>query len=209
MDVPGPGAVYTQAGNDGMLFTPNTNIIVTALDYYLSPYPPENGGALVYPHDVAIYDASGSHTVPLVQTTIGPGAGDAIVGGPAGYSYFVSQSVTATELLAGHTYMLAGFSAPNENENGGNPANSGIPVSSIVTSGITLTSNGSEGPYYFDYNGSLDYPTIQIYQGVDYSQTAFLGPNFEFSAAVPEPTSLAGWSLLGLCVAGFCRWRKK
>jgi hypothetical protein len=175
--VPEAAATYTQFGNDGFTFTPTTNITVTALDYYLSPYTPENGAALIDPHQVGIYAVSNPST-PLVQTTIGPGTGSGIVGGPGPTdSFFVSQSVTPIELFAGQQYMLAGYSQPNENENGGNPSGVGIPFGSLLTApGVTLNA------YYYDYSGGLDYPTTPY-------ATAFVGPDFQFTAT-PEPATL-------------------
>ncbi len=82
--------------------------------------------------------------------------------------------------------MLAGYSYQNENENGGDPYSAGIPLNQIVTD-PSLTLNG----YYYDYNGSLDYPTISY-------DTAFFGPNFQFSP-VPEPATV--FSLVMICVA--------
>lgn len=193
--VPETNAPYTQYGNDGFTFTPTTNITVTALDYYLSPYAPEAGTALLYPHDVAIYSVANPAT-PLIQTTVGPGTGTGIVGGPSPtYSLFVSQAIAPTLLLAGQQYMLAGYSQPNENENGGVPSPNGTPLGSFVTApGITLNA------YYYDYNGSLDYPTIPY-------PTAYDGPNFEFTTPEPASLALCGTGLIAFGGMGLRRRR--
>jgi hypothetical protein len=195
--VPEANATYTQFGNDGFTFTPTTNITVTALDYYLSPYAPENGTALIDPHGVGIYAVSDPST-PLVETTIGPGAGSGIVGGPGPTnSFFVSQSITPIELYAGQQYMLAGYSQPNENENGGNPSGAGIPFGSLVTApGITLNA------YYYDYNTQLDYPTIPY-------PTTYVGPDFQFTAVTPEPASLTLLASGLLAAGGFYFGRRQ
>jgi len=179
--------IASPAGNDGFIFTPTLNLDVSALDYYVSPF---NGYSLKDSHGVAIYDVAGSHTVPLVQAVIGPGTGT-LVGGPAGDSYFLSVSVPNTLLLAGHEYMLAGNSTPNDFENGGSCNNCGIPLGSLVLHDATLDG------YFYDYAGSVDYPTTPY-------GTAYVGPNFE----VPEPLTLLlfGGGLLGLGALG---WRRK
>jgi hypothetical protein len=192
MSVPGTSDAYTQAGNDGFTFTPTENIIVTALDYYVSPIA---SNTLVYPHGVAIYSATTQAL--LLETTVGPctpAAACNLVGGGVGYSSFASAPITPTELYAGVQYMLAGYSQPLENENGGTPSGVGLPLGTIITpSGITL--NG----YYYDYNGSVDYPTIPY-------STAYVGPDFQFSAVPDGGTTLA---LLGLAVAGLVGLRRK
>ena len=167
MTVPETVFQYTQYGNDGFIFTPTSNLMVTALDYYVSPF---SDNSLNDSHGVGIYDVTGSHSAPLVQTVIGPGTGT-LVGGPGGDSYFLSISVSSTPLLAGHEYMLAGYSVSGDYENGGSNGY-GIPLGSLVLSDATLDG------YYYDYNGSLDYPTIPY-------STAFVGPNFE-ATAIPE-----------------------
>ena len=186
MTVPEAGVAYLQYGNDGFVFTPTTDLLVTALDYYASPY---DSYCLSDPHEVGIYDAT-DQTL-LVSTTIGPGCGP-LVGGTAGDSYFLSVPVSATLLLPGQQYMLAGYSQPNEYENGGSDG-SGIPLGSLVLFDATLDG------YYYDYSGSLDYPTTPY-------GTAFVGPDFEASA-VPEPLTLSlfGAGLIGL---GALRRRK-
>jgi hypothetical protein len=193
--VPETNAPYTQFGNDGFTFTPTTNITVTALDYYLSPYPPENGTALLFPHDVAIYSVANPVT-PLIETTVGPGFGTGVVGGPSPtYSFFVSQSVAPTLLFAGQQYMLAGYSQPDENENGGVPSPSGIPLGSLVLApGLSLDG------YYYDYNGALDYPTIPY-------ATAYVGPNFEFG--IPEPATLTLLASGFFAAGGFGLYRRR
>lgn len=193
MSVPETTDPYTQSGNDGFIFTPTTDLIVSALDYYVSPFSLPNVDSLNGSHGVGIYDVTGSHTTALVQTVIGPGSG-ILVGGPAGYSLFLSQSVSDTLLLAGHQYMLAGYSTANDFENGGS-GGGGIPLLSILLSDATL--NG----YYYDYSGSLDYPTTPY-------GTAFVGPNFE-ATPTPEPSTIAliGMALLSLFGIGLMRRR--
>jgi hypothetical protein len=196
------GQYNSPPGNDGFTFTPSSDILVTALDYYLSQYAPQNGIALVDAHQVGIYAATDTST-PVVQTTIGPGSGTSIVGGPAGYSYFVSVPVTPTELFSGQQYMLAGTETQADTENAGPDAYNGIPLDDFVTA-PSITLNG----YYYDTNAFLDYPTITYPNG-------YLGPSFEFttiftpdarSISSPEPSSLAVWSLLG-AVAIAVGWR--
>ena len=185
MTVPSTGFDYASNGNDGFLFTPTSDLLVNALDYYVSP-----DAAVPYTlnnsHGVAIYDVAGSHVTPLVQAVLGPGGGT-LVGGGAGNSYFLSKSVVPTLLLAGHQYMLSGLETIGDYENGGLSYNAGVPLANIVVSNAVL--NG----YYYDYNNVFDYPTIPY-------ATAFVGPNFE-SVAVPEPATWAfligGFGLVG------------
>ncbi|HEY2839629.1 MAG TPA: PEP-CTERM sorting domain-containing protein [Pirellulales bacterium] len=175
---PEAGLAYQSYGNDGFVFTPSVNIMVTALDYYLSPFAPENGTALVDSHPVGIYSTSNPNAL-LTSAMVGPGSGP-IVNGGAGYSSFVPQAITPIELLAGQSYMLSGTSTLSENENGGLYYNAGIPLGNLVP-GPEITVNA----YFYDYNLSLDYPTTPY-------ATGFVGPNFQYTivpSPVPEPTS--------------------
>jgi len=194
MSVPGTSYAYTQSGNDGFTFTPTQDIIVTALDYYVSPDTTPVADTLNYSHGVGIYSVSTQAL--LVQTTVGPCVTTTacnLVGG-GGYSSFASVPVAPTELYAGDQYMLAGYSQQSEYENGGLSDNAGIPLDTIVTpSAVTLNA------YYYDYNGSLDYPTTPY-------STAFVGPDFQFTAVPDGGTTL---TLLGLAVAGLAGLRRK
>ncbi len=99
--------------------------------------------------------------------------------------------------------MLAGyFPFYNLDAQDSGPNQYGIPLNTIVPGpGISLDS------YSFDFNGSLDYPTQEVYQGYDYSQSAFLGPNFE--SCIPEPATMIVWSLLGAASwLGMRVWRQ-
>jgi hypothetical protein len=187
MTVPETSTPYVQYGNDGFLFTPTTNLIVDELDYYVSPF---NSDLMISPHGVAIYSVSDTST-PLVQTVIFNNG--TIVSGGAGSSSFESVAVAPTLLTAGDEYMLAGFSTPDDFENGGDPYGNGIPLGSLVVSNATLSG------YYYDYSGVLDYPTTPY-------PTAFVGPNFEAgvvqTSAVPEISTwammLIGFGLVGM-----------
>ena len=81
MTVPSTGFDYASNGNDGFLFTPTSDLLVNALDYYVSP-----DAAVPYTlnnsHGVAIYDVAGSHVTPLVQAVLGPGGGTLVGGEP-------------------------------------------------------------------------------------------------------------------------------
>jgi hypothetical protein len=196
MSVPGTSFAYNQSGNDGFTFTPNENIIVTALDYYVSP-DTTPADTLINSHGVGIYSVNNTST-PLVTATVGSCDPCTLVGGNGSYSSFASVALLQAdqiELYAGQQYMLAGYSQPNEYENGGLTNSGGIPLGTIVTpSAITL--NG----YYYDYSGSLDYPTIPY-------GTGYVGPDFQFTAATPDGgTTLA---LLGIAIVGLAGLRRK
>jgi hypothetical protein len=186
MSVPVTAFSYTEGGNDGFTFTPNVNITVTALDYYLSP-----SNTLLDGHGVGIYAVSNQAT-PLVTATVGPCGGlnpacNLVTAG----SSFDSVAVAPTELFAGVQYMLAGLAFSDELENGGT-SGLGIPLADLVTApAITLNA------YYYDYNSSLDYPTTPY-------GTGYVGPNFQF--APDGGTTLA---LLGLAIAGLAGLRRK
>ncbi len=181
-------------GVDGYTFTVgSSNIIVTALDYYVSPF---NGSTLLDQHGVGIYAVSDQIT-PLVQTVVGPGTGAGLVGGPPIVgSFFASVPVAPTLLFAGQTYMLAGVETAADTENGGPDGSSGVPVPSITSApGVTFDA------YFYNYNTTLSYPTIPY-------PTAYVGPNMEFSVSTPEPASM---TLLCLGIAGMAgySWKKR
>jgi hypothetical protein len=187
MTIPGSAPPWYQYGNDGFTFTPKVDITVTALDYYVSD------STLSYEHGVGIYAASPTPGAPLVQAIVGACNPCTLVGGEGGTSFFASVAITPIVLTAGTQYMLAGYSDPGESENGGNPAGSGIALADLgIPSPITF------GGYYYDYSGSLDYPTSPY-------GTAFVGPNFEFST----PDGGTTVALLGLAVVGLAGLRRK
>ncbi len=193
-----PPAYTSPIGNDGLMFHVNSDIVVTALDYYVYFGPDSaTAGTLQDAHHVGIYDAT-THAL-LGSTIVGPGNGPIVGGG--GLSSFLSVPIAPIPLLAGHDYMVVGGETPHDPDNGGPGAGNntpGIPYGSIGNAAaVTFTG------YFYDSSPVLAFPTTPY-------GTVYVGPNFEFSAAaVPEPATVASWSLLGLCVVGWNMRRKK
>ena len=83
----------------GFVFTANANFNVTSLGYY-----DDQGDGFLTPHEVGIFDSSGTL---LASTTLAAGTSGAL--GPNDFRY---QAITPLALVAGDTYTIAGLS-PN------------------------------------------------------------------------------------------------
>ena len=141
-------------GNDGEFFTPLQPISVTALGYFDCGFSVS--------HDVGLYDVSTS--TPLASATI--------TGSSTLSSNFRYESITPVSLTAGDEYVVSGFYAPG-------PGNdTGYYATDAVGAAPDITFDG----YAYDYNASLDIPTISY-------ATPIFGPNFEY-VPVPEPTTM-------------------
>ena len=148
-------------GTDGFRFTPNVNIIVTALGYYDA-----HQDGLTLQHPVAIYDYD-SQTM-LTSATVGPAS---LLDGS-----FRFEPVNPLVLAAGNSYLVAGYHPGSTTEDfAATPAPSDLIISPSIT---------YQG-YSYVYGGStVEFPTTP------YANFTFFGPNFQLEP-IPEPLTLA------------------
>jgi len=150
-------------GNDGLFFTPTTAISITSLGYIDCGFSVN--------HEVGLYDVSTSTLL----------ASATITGSSTFSSDFRYESIAPVLLTAGDEYAVSGFYQPGPGNDTGYDANSSVGANPDIT---------YDG-YQYDYNASLDLPTIGY-------EPPIFGPNFQF-VPVPEPASV-GCLLLGLGV---------
>lgn len=156
-------------GNDGFFFSPTTPISVTALGYV---YPGAASGNLVGLYDVSTSTILASATV----TSASPSSGN-----------FLYEAINPVTLVAGNEYAIVGLYT----------AGAGA-VGYYADSGMGAAVQINFDAYLYDYNPSLDLPTVGY-------APAIVGPNFQFSVqSVPEPGSvvLMGTGLLAVYALG-------
>lgn len=155
-------------------------IEVTKLGYF--NYGPQGGG-IVTPHQVGIFDSMGTL---LVSTTVNPG--DPTSG------LWVWKSLSTPFMLApGNGYVIAGLTGPTDLYTYSVP-------SIVVDPNIAYVKNR----YERTPSGTLINPTYttSVYPGFHW-----FGPNFDSRDVVPEPALLQLPFLLGM--GGFAYWRRR
>jgi hypothetical protein len=172
----------------GWGFTPNADILVTALGVY---DPTGNGTGTS--HDVGIWTLGGGSLV--TSMTISGGV-------QTGAFRFLTLS-TPVALSAGNEYVIG--STTNQNGEGWTwtPVGygAGVAASKVTYDTADFTFDAS-GNFWFCCNGgALTYPVNR-----DNSRPQFFGPNFEFESTVPEPAT-AALIPLGLGVLAIARTR--
>jgi hypothetical protein len=125
----------TTTGNDGIFFTPNTSMYVTALGYYVNGLV---GGAFTSERPVGIFRASDGAVLDFV--TVMPG--DNLIGD---YRY---HNLPPLLLTAGIQYAVVGWTLVGEGRQVGFATNEG-PSSDLTYDG-----------YKINFNPSLSFPTI-------------------------------------------------
>jgi hypothetical protein len=203
MDMPNPRAISgTFNATLGWSFTANEAIVVDGLGFwdFLSD-------GLIFPHQVGLWNSDG--TVLLASTTIAAGTGSELI------REFRFEAITPVQLVAGQEYVLGAFMTPDpltDPFSGRVEAYSfetGGPNTLRVTFASEITYNRSRfidsSPFLTGRPAVLEFPS-----GVDSpTNLGSFGPNLTFSSAtVPEPASLAVWSLLGLVWVGAARRKK-
>jgi hypothetical protein len=177
---------YNPIGNDGFFFTPNVNVYVTALGYYVD--------GLAHTDAVGIYQVD-SPATPLVETTVTVAAtvDNLPTEAPPAFDY---AAVTLTELFAGTAYAVVGNEVYNLAGQYVTPGDGSGITDSDIDAASQLTFDG----YQYDYNGSLDLP------GIPYTTAGYFGPNFQFTdsddlgATAPLPGAFpAALVLFALC----------
>ncbi len=156
-------------GNDGFFFTPTTALSVTALGYV---YPGAASGNLVGLYDVSTSTLLASATI----TSASPSSGS-----------FLFEAIHPITLVAGNEYAIVGLYT----------AGAGA-VGYYADNGMGAAAQINFDAYLYDYNPSLDLPTVGF-------APAIVGPNFQFSVqSVPEPGSVAlmATGLLAVYVLG-------
>lgn len=156
----------------GWGFTPNEDILVTALGVY---DPTGNGTGTS--HDVGIWTLGGGSLV--TSMTISGGI-------QTGAFRFLALS-TSVVLSAGNEYVIA--STTNQNGEGWTWTNvaygAGVPAPNVTYDTTDLTFDAG-GNFWFCCNGgALTYPANRD------NRPQFFGPNLEFESTVPEPATAA------------------
>lgn len=177
-DYTGGGTLFNFSRAGGFSFTANTSMRVTGLGIY------DLGAAgFASSHDIGIFRVSDNSVVS--SATIGAGLSGTFVAGTVDGTRFVN--VASFGLKKGVQYYILGnnFSTDQYVFGGGG----------AVTFDSALTWNG------FVDGESNSIFSNPIFQG---GLPGNLGPNFMFSA-VPEPTTLMVWGVLGLAGLGLRR----
>ena len=151
----------------GYQFQTSQAIDVTELGMYVS------GGQLADSHFVGLYTASGTY---LTSATLAGGtAKDA-----SGYAY---ATLATPYLLGAGTYFIGAY----YNQNSADEMYAG---NGTVTMGSGLSF--VEAQVYFNLSSGFDpeHPTSQFSFSQGPPRAAYVGPNFQYTSATPEPGSL-------------------
>ena len=150
-------------GVDGFSFAPTEAIRVTELGWY-----DQGGDGLLHAHQVGIFDSTSQALLATVTVN------SASVLGASNFRF--AALLTALDLVAGHSYIVAGFgNGPNYD-----------PYLDVVSGGVTYGAEIGFQAYRYAFSTGLVYPAL-----IGGANPLF-GANFRYeTTAVPEPASLA------------------
>jgi hypothetical protein len=141
-----------------------------------------NGGGITTPHQVGIFDSTGTL---LVSTTVNPGD-------PTSGLWVWKSLQTPFMLQAGNSYVIAGLTGPTD-----------LYTYSVQSILVDPSISFVENRYRRTPTGTLINPTFTTNA---YSGYHWFGPNFDGNV-VPEPALLQLPFLLGM--GGFAYWRRR
>ena len=189
----GGGEIFDQGEKDlvaGWGFTPTANLRLTGLGVY-----DLDGGGLNTDHQIGVFRASDGAN--LAVGSVQDGTGNTLIAGTVGGSR-MDSTVFDIALSAGEQYyIVAGYESllPTEPDDlvWGNSA---------VTFAPEITWDG----FIESYNTHNIFDSVEIFSG----EHGNLGATFTFvRGEIPEPSSIAMWSALGIIGLAVARRKRK